>query len=34
MGGIIYETGADTYKPTNFAKTFTIQKYADGFPCM
>ncbi|KAH8692617.1 putative O-methyltransferase [Talaromyces proteolyticus] len=32
--GVINETGPDTYKPTNFAKTLTIQKYADGFPCM
>ncbi|EED19714.1 O-methyltransferase, putative [Talaromyces stipitatus ATCC 10500] len=32
--GAIYEIGPDTYKPSNFAKTLTIQKYADGFPCM
>lgn len=32
--GAIYEVGPNTYQPTNFAKTLTIQKYADSFPCM
>lgn len=32
--GVIKEAGPDTYQPTNFAKTLTIQKYSDGFPCM
>lgn len=32
--GVIYEVGPDTYQPTNFAKTLTIQKYGDAFPCM
>ncbi|GAM39457.1 hypothetical protein TCE0_034r11023 [Talaromyces pinophilus] len=32
--GAIYEVGPDTYQPTNFAKTLTIQKYGDAFPCM
>lgn len=32
--GVINETGPDTYTATNFAKTMTIEKYADGFPCM
>ncbi|KAL1983736.1 hypothetical protein VTN96DRAFT_9992 [Rasamsonia emersonii] len=32
--GVIYERGPDVYAATNFAKTLTIQKYGDGFPCM
>ncbi|KAE8557008.1 hypothetical protein EYB25_001714 [Talaromyces marneffei] len=32
--GAIYEVGPDTYQPTNFAKTLTIQRYADAYPCM
>lgn len=32
--GVLYERGPDLYAATNFAKTLTIQKYGDGFPCM
>lgn len=31
---VVLETGPDEYKLTNFSKTLTIPKYADGFPCM
>ncbi|KAL1954422.1 hypothetical protein VTO42DRAFT_1192 [Malbranchea cinnamomea] len=32
--GVVEETGTDEYRNTGFSTALTIQKYADGFPCV
>ncbi|KAK2756215.1 hypothetical protein FQN54_005623 [Arachnomyces sp. PD_36] len=32
--GVVAEAASDSYRPTGFSNSLTIQKYGDGFPCM
>lgn len=32
--GVVEECGPDEYLPNKLSRTLSLDKYADGFPCM